>query len=130
MSDEPNVPDEGDEEQAEHAPNFESHEFYRVTDKPNTEEEWAKWRSVRDDFFYMPTVAGSNPPNFEVTASRCENGCHVFIWIEDKANDDEPYLLQNMPAFIAQMSGMVDFNGNVNPIMIRNEIMKRRAVLN
>lgn len=129
MSDEPQVPDEGGNEE-EHEPNFDAHEFFKVSNKANTAEDWEKWRAVRDEFFYMPIVAGANLPSFKLTASRCERGCHVFIWIEDEANDSEPYLLQNLPAFVAQISGMVDFNGNVNPAMIRAEVMKLRAVLN
>lgn len=134
---EPETPDEGDEEErAEDHTAFALPDGHSMFINPAILKKGAPGESdhemlamMRDQFFQHTLVFGSNPPSFDFEADRCAAGCHLNLWVVDSAND-ERYLVQQMPSFIAQMSGYVDFNGQVNPTLVKHEIARREAVLN
>lgn len=127
MSDEPETPDGDDDEQVEHEAS--DRPLFLNNGKPMTEEGWAQWAYVRDTMFDIPIVQGDKAPNWSMTVDTCTAGCHTRVWLVDDANE-ERYLVHEVPSFVAQMGGMVDFNGNINPTLTNIEVWKRNAVLN
>lgn len=65
----------------------------------------ATFRRVRDNLLAGQMVLGDKLPQFRAVGETCPSGCHFAIWLHDEAND-EWYLIQSMPMFVAQMRGI------------------------
>lgn len=91
----------------------------------------AAWEHVRDEVLAVPIVTGEHLPDLTVASAQCANGCHTWIGVADVANEvgyTTPHA--GLPTFIAQMQGLVDFNGNVNPTVERALILALQSTLN
>lgn len=103
--------------------------FYRNTGGPVSEEDWTRWTGVRDAAFPIPVVSGDKLPDWSMRTAVCPNGCHVRVYLLDAANR-QSYLIHDMLVQDAQTANLLDFAGNVNPLMERAETLRHVASLN
>jgi hypothetical protein len=100
-------------------------------DEERREADERAFENVRDECLNVWFVTGEHLPDFTVLASTCENGCHTWIGIADTANDSgysTPHA--GIPTFLAQMQGLINERGEVNPPIARAMVLALQSSLN